>query len=209
MADYCTYAEVKAVMPDSALSQMGQTEHETAFEALITRASRLIDREVGRWPNYFYPTTDDATRYFDGNGDQELWIDECLSITTLAVAESGETCSTGYTTWTTTEYQSWPYNYTELGQSIIRLDIDRNGDKGSFPNFRKAVKLTGVFGYAITPPEDIKQACIIQTVRWYMRAKQSFQDAGANVDLGSMVYVQQLDPDIKELLHAYRIGNMV
>ena len=209
MADYCTYAEIKAVMPDSPLVQMGQTEHATAFDALITRASRLIDREVGAWPNYFYPTTDDAIRYFDGNGEEELWIDECMSITTLAVAESGETCSTGYTTWSSTEYEVWPYNYSETGQPIMRLDINMNGDKGNFPPYRKAVKLTGVFGYSSTPPEDIKQACIIQVVRWYMRAKQSYQDAGANVDLGSMVYVQQLDPDIKELLHAYRIGNMV
>ena len=88
MADYCTYAEIKAVMPDSPLVQMGATEHENAFDALITRASRLIDKEVGRWPNYFYPTTDAQTRYFDGSGEKEQWIDECLTLTTLAVAES-------------------------------------------------------------------------------------------------------------------------
>jgi len=209
MANYCTYAEIKTAMPDSQLVQMGTTQHENAFNALITRASRLIDKEVGRWQNYFYPTTDGEARYYDGSGNDELWIDECLSVTSLGVAESGETCSTGYTTWTSTEYQAWPYNYSALSQPILRLDIDVNGDKGTWTRFRKAIKLTGVFGYSSTPPEDIKQACIIQVVRWYMRAKQAFQDAGASVELGQMVYVQQLDPDIRELLHAYKIAGMV
>lgn len=209
MADYCTYADIKTAMPDSPLVQMGAEEHSNAFAALITRASRLIDKEVGRWANYFYPTTDGETRYFDGNGEEELWIDECLSITSLAVAESGETCSTGYTTWASTEYQAWPYNYAAYSQPILRLDIDLNGDKGSWTKYRKAIKLTGVFGYSSTPPEDIKQACIIQVMRWYMRAKQAFQDAGASVDLGQMIYVQQLDPDVRELLMAYKIASIV
>ena len=209
MADYCTFLEIKQAMPDSPLATLAGTEHATAFSAMITSASRLIDREVGRWPNYFYPTTDGETRYFDGSGKSWQDIDECVSITSLAVAESGGVDSTSYTTWGSTEYLAIPYNYAVLGQPITALEIDAYGAKSVFYRYRKSVKLTGIFGYSSTPPDDIKQACKIQVMRWYMRAKQAWQDAGASVELGQMIYVQQLDPDIKNLLAPYQIGNIV
>ena len=210
MADYCTFLEIKQSMPDSTLATMAGTEHATAFSAMITSASRLIDREVGRWANYFYPSTDGETRYFDGSGSHVQEIDECLSITTLAVSESGEICSTGYTTWVDTEYYVVPYNYAALGQPFYKLRLDRlKGTKSVFYGYTKGIAITGIFGYSLTPPEDIKQACKIQVMRWYMRAKQAWQDAGASVELGQMIYVQQLDPDVKNILAPYQIGNLV
>lgn len=209
MADYCTFLEIKQSIPDSPLSTMAGTEHATAFASMITSASRLIDREVGRWPNYFYPSSDGETRYFDGSGGARQDIDECVSITTLAVAESGGIDSTSYTTWSDTEYYAIPYNYAVLGQPITAIEINSGGNKSVFHKSRKSIKITGVFGYAATPPDDIKQAVKIQVTRWYMRAKQAWQDAGASVDLGQMIYVQQLDPDVKNLLAPYQIGNIV
>lgn len=209
MADYCTFLEIKQAMPDSPLSTMAGAEHATAFASMITAASRLIDREVGRWPNYFYPSSDGETRYFTGSGGTWQDIDECVSITTLAVAESGGMDSTSYTAWADAEYYAIPYNYAVLGQPITALEVDPGGSKSVFHKSSKSVKITGLFGYSATPPEDIKQACKIQVMRWYMRAKQAWQDAGASVELGQMIYVQQLDPDIKTLLMPYQIGNIV
>ena len=127
--------------------------------------------------------------------------------TTLSA--SGGVDSTSYTTWSDTQYFTIPFNYSVLGQPITALEIDPDGSKSVFYRYRKSIKLTGVFGYSQTPPDDIKQAVKIQVMRWYMRSKQAWQDAGASVELGQMICVQQLDPDVKNLLAPYQIGNIV
>jgi hypothetical protein len=40
-----------------------------------------------------------------------------------------------------------------------------------------------------------------------MRAKQGYQDTGANVNLGSMTVSTklELDPDVKQLLYSYKL----
>ncbi len=82
---------------------------------MVTAASRLIDAEFGRWPGFFYPSTSDETRYYDGSGYETQDIDEFVSITTVSVSEQGETSSTGYTDWETTDYLVWPYNHSANG----------------------------------------------------------------------------------------------
>lgn len=211
MADYVTFSQIKADIPDSPLFDTTDTSYDGVLSGMITAASRLIDKEVGGWPNYFYPSTADATRYFDGNGDDTLYIDPMVSLTSVSVSESGGRSSTNYTSWTLdTDYYVWPYNYSSIEQPIQALVIDNDsGSKGTFNRDRKAVKVTGVFGYSALPPDDIVQACKIQSVRWFMRAKQGYQDGGANPTLGEMVYVTELDPDVKTLLTPYKIFNMV
>jgi hypothetical protein len=209
MALYVTVAQVKADMPDSALYD--SVDYDQALEEMITNASRLIDREVGGWPDYFYPTTDDATRYFDGSGEVEQDIDPMTSLTSVAVAESGGRAVADYTTWTEdTDFYVWPYNYSAISQPIQKLIVDNiSGSKGTFHRSRKGVKVTGIFGYSTTPPEPIRQAAKIQALRWFMRAKQGYQDASASAAIGEMMYVQELDPDVARLLMPYKIGNMV
>lgn len=209
--DYATLAQVKADIPDSPLSDTTDSSYNTVLTVMISAASRLIDKEVGRWEGYFYPTTDGETRYFDGSGEIEQDIDECISLTSVSVSESGEVAnSTGYTAWTEgTDYYVWPYNYSGLEQPILKLVIDWNSDKSTWTRYRKAVKVTGIFGYSLTPPEDVTQACKIQAMRWYMRAKQAYQDAGTNAEIGQMYYMQQLDPDVKEILRHYQLSNMI
>jgi hypothetical protein len=209
MAMYVTVAQVKADLVDSALYT--SVDYDQALEEMVTNASRLIDREVGGWPDYFYPTTDSVTRYFDGSGETWQYIDPMTTLTSLAVAESGGRAASDYTTWTVdTDFYVWPYNYATIGQPIQRLIVDNSsGNKGKFTRSLKGIKLTGVFGYSATPPEPIKQACKIQCLRWFMRAKQGYQDTSASVAMGEMLYTQELDPDVKRLLMPYKIGNLV
>ena len=206
MADYCTVAEVKADIPESPLSS--STDYDAALAIMVTDASRLIDAAVGRWPNFFYPSTADETRIYDGNGEYELRIDECLSITTLSVAESGGVESTDYTTWSSTDYYVHPYNYSQLSEPFRKLCVDVwNGSKSYWHPYPRAVKVVGVFGWSTTPPSEINRAAKIQCVRTLMRAKQGYQDAGANEALGQMFFVKELDPDVKALLAKWMIFN--
>lgn len=212
MADYCSTSDIKAEMPDSGLASSTDTTYDTAIGNLITAASRLIDKEVGREANWF-STTDEQTRYYDGSGEVTQEIDECHTLTSLAVSEAGSIVASEYTAWTLdTDYYVSPYNYSDLGVPIDRLIADWNGTKYKFPRYRKCVKVVGQFGYSATPPEPIKQACKIQAMRWFGRAKQMYQDGGGGTQTGQLIYSKYttaLDPDIKELLISYQLGNMV
>jgi hypothetical protein len=205
--DYATLAEVKAQLgePEVATS----TDYDVMLTAQITAVSRLIDREVGKWAGFFYPTTDATAYYYDGNGTKELWIDEFASITTLKVSEEGGLSSSDYSTWSSSDYVTFPYNDTP----IIRLDVDTlNGSKLYWYPYRKAVEVTGIRGYSTTPPDDVNQACIIQAARWFMRAKQAWADTGASPDFGQITVNvggqnaigSKLDPDVAAILWHYK-----
>lgn len=210
MADYyVSLAEVKADLPD--LDSGALDDYDNVISRMVTAASRLIDREVGGWPGYFIASTADETRYYDGSGEEEQYIDALASLTSVSVSESGGRASTSYTDWTEdTDFYTWPYNATLIGKPIEKLIVDNDsGSKGVFYAERKGVKVVGKFGYATNCPYDIKQAAKIQTMRWFMRSKQSYQDTSASERLGQMLYTQELDPDVKRILMPYKIGNLV
>ena len=209
MADYVTVAEVKGTLPDSDIDTLN--DYDAIFSAFITAASRLIDKEVGGWDNYFYPTTDGETRYYDGSGELEQWIDPCVTLTSVSVSEGGGRCSTCYTDWTeNTDFYVWPYNYSSINKPIEKLVVDNDsGSKGKWDEVRKGVKVTGIFGFSASPPDVIEQACTIQVMRWFMRSKQSWQDTSASERLGQMLFTQELDPDVKRLLAPYKLHNLM
>lgn len=206
MADYCSSSDIYAQTPESGISS---SDYADALSAFITAASRAIDREVGRWDNYFYPSTSDETRYFDGNGESELWVDEFISLTSLAVSDEGGLASTDYAIWSSSDYLLAPYNAAAIGQPYKKLIVDTlNGAELDFPRYRKCVKMIGVFGYSATPPAMVKQACIIQTLRWHMRAKQMYQDIGAGAQFAQFTVTGNLDPDIARLLMPYKANSI-
>jgi hypothetical protein len=202
MADYTTAPEVRALVTDSDF--VTDTSYDALLGTLITAASRMIDRYVGGWDDYFYASSTD-TRYFDGSGEKQQWIDPVTTLTSVSVDEN---ISGTYTAWTKdTDYIVWPYNYASIGKPIQRLDVKRSGDKGQWYGSQQNIKVEGIFGYSASPPEAIEMACKIQASRWFMRAKGGFEDAQASAAVGQMFYTKDLDPDVKMLLQPYRVGN--
>jgi hypothetical protein len=188
--------DVKDVMPDLDID----TTYDYLIRALITRASRAIDGYLKREPNTFYSDTD-TTRYFDGSGCREQWIGEYVSITSVSVSEAGGISSSDYTAWAATDYMTWPYNASQEGMPIMRLDVDQlNGTKAIWYKYPKSIKIVGKPGFSATPPEEIKQACIIQVIRWWKRGQQAYQDTGAIIELSKLHYTQRIDPDVAQLL---------
>ena len=90
MADYVTVEEIKADIPDSPLFDVTDSTYDTVLGNMVTAASRLIDHYVGGWDNFFYPSTDDTTRYFDGSGE------ELCSETDFGAASGAPPDSTGF-----------------------------------------------------------------------------------------------------------------
>lgn len=204
MSDYCSTTDLLVDMPDAPLASSTDATYTAALATAVTAASRMIDRYIGRWDNYFLPSTDAETRYYDGVGGKEMMIDECMSLTSVSVAEDCDLDT--YTAWTEdTDYLTFPYNATPKFQLVIHPD----GGKYRFPVYRKAVKVIGRFGGSLTVPEVVKRACKIQAMRYFQRAKQAYQDTGVSVELGQLVYTKELDPDVKLLLQGYWLGCMV
>lgn len=197
MADYVNFQQIMDAMPDATWN----SSYEVILRALATRASRLIDAHLKREPGAFAVAAD-TTRYFTGDGCDELWIGELAAApTSLAVAEAG--ILTAYTTWAATDYLLWPYNAIAEGKPYTRLDIDHwNGTKSSWYSYPKAVKIVGKFGFSTVVPDEIVEAAIIQAVRWFKRGQQAFQDTGAITQLAQLQYVKRLDPDVELILSA-------
>lgn len=180
----------------------------TQMAGFVTSASRLIDLEMGRWAGFFYPTTDSVTWYYDGSGAIEQRIDEFISITSVSVSEAGGIASSDYTTYTSTDYFVWPYNYSGLGKPITKLMIDYlNGAKIGWYRYRKSIQIIGVAGYSTAIPDVVAHACRIQSVRWFMRAKGGYQDVTGTDETGKLFYKgsAQLDGDVKLLLHPLKL----
>jgi len=191
------------MMPDVS---MGET-YDALLDWLATRASRLIDGYFKRKPGAFAVDTDE-TRYFDGSGCGEQWIDELAAApTSVSVAEKGDI--TSYTAWASTDYMLWPYNALLEGMPYLRLDLDRlYGTKTTWYSYPKGVKVVGKFGFSTAAPDELVQAATIQVIRWFKRGQQGFKDVGAIESLGSLAYVKELDADVKQILDLAKYQRM-
>jgi hypothetical protein len=209
MADYCTTTDVKS-NPDVGISSTDVTQYDTVISALITQASRMIDEYLGKWPNYFYPSTDMEIRYYTALDHECIEIDEAVSITEVAVSEGGEVTSTGYTAWAATDYLLWPYNYSASGQPVRRIEVDPlNGSQYSFYGYPKGVRITGIFGFSLTPPVMINRAAVAQTIYMFMQDKAAYQNASAGGNQGSLFYDGKLHPLVQAMLQPYMLKGIV
>lgn len=205
---YITVDELKAAFP---ANKFGIT-YDAVFQDNIDTASREIDAYLKRPPGAFYVTADE-TRYYNGDGTLNLWVDELAAVpTTVAVAETGvaddASDSNGtYTTWSASDYFCWPYNALREGMPFQKLCINlRGGTKSQWYPFERGIKITGKFGFSVTVPDEIKKATTIQAVRYFKRLQQAFADVGVITELGQLSYVKKLDPDVENILMAAKFA---
>lgn len=205
--DYVTLEEMLEALPDAIPTT--NVDYDNLLIGLITRACRAFDRFTNWEPGAFAQSaTDEETRYYDGSGGTQQWIDPCVAIpSAVAVSQAGGRASSDYTTYASTDWFMWPYNADDVGEPYLRIDLDvLNGQRAAFYRFPQSVQVTAPFGYCDTDntPDDVKQAMIVQVGRWYGRARQGYADTGAIVELGQLRYTQRLDPDVAETIAHYK-----
>lgn len=222
MADYATIAELKTQLDKTLVKD------DNMLGAVITAASRAIDRHCNR-PDGFVALVTATARYYPGSGKPYQWIDECTSVTAVAVKDSPSDDEDAYTAWTvgivgtTTSadvfpasgypncpnYTDTPYNLLIIGANNSHSSTFTSGKfvtRGGFrpsteiPHGLPTVKVTAKWGYATTVPAQIKEACIMQAMRWYKRIQGGMADSLASSDLGQMMYTKELDPEIGFIL---------
>ncbi|OQC57688.1 MAG: hypothetical protein BWX54_01141 [Verrucomicrobia bacterium ADurb.Bin018] len=135
---YCTAEEVKRMVPDAF---GGGSSYDNALKHNCDRASRLIDQLTNR---QFWPET--ATRYYDGNGTVDLWIDDLLAVTSVNISEDqGAT----WTAMDTTDYLALGgenLRYDATPYALLRIDA-YNGDYGSWYLGPRTAKVVGIWGW--------------------------------------------------------------
>ncbi len=280
---YATFDELKDALGDALGSST--TSYDVPMRVLAERASRAIDRLTGRT---FWPET--LTRYPDGSGEAELWIPECLALTTVSMSSDD---GANYTALAPTDYVAYGGPLLEYNRTpYLRLDMYTNGTYSYWYTGQRAIKIAGLWGwhddygnawedsqdttedatlsatattitvndadgadltgltprfqigqmlrieseyvfvtavtagttntltvvrvyngsteathaqntiiYIYRPPMVIKQATIIQGLRWFKRGQQSFADVSAMGELGQLTYAQKIDPDIVAMLY--------
>jgi hypothetical protein len=188
---YATLAEAKARL------SVSDDADNTALEQIVEAVSRLIDAYCSRC---FYVDSADATRYFTPEYSDRLEADDLVSVTSLTVDEDGD--RTYERTWATTDYDLIPFNAALLGEPYTALELPPTG-RYAFPVGRaKSVKIVGKWGYPAVPV-TVREACLLQTARLFKRKDAIFGVAGPG-ELGQMIAITKLDPDVALLLRGQR-----
>ena len=194
-ASYCTVLELR-----NQIDKNSATDDAT-LQLIIDAASAAIDNFCHR-PDGFVALALAAARIYPGSGDDWQYIDECVEVTLVQVKESA---TDTYTAWAATDYlkAKGDRRYPDFNDTPYNaLLIDPNGDcalwyaDGNYPT----VEVTAKWGYAVTVPPEIRQAAIITSARWYKRGQSDWSDALASGEMGMLLYRQQLDPDVKNIL---------
>lgn len=207
---YCTPAEVRA-----QLGGKKAQDDDLLLKSMIAACARHINQLLGK-PLGFIAESTASVRIYPGSGRSYQYIDECISITTVA-AKNSPTDST-YTAWTAAdwlaargdpecpEFNATPYDILLINPAGVETWFPAGGYYGprGFPPTvfgvsAPTVQVTARWGHAATIPEDIQQATVAQVARWYKRSEGAWEDTTSNPREGQLVY-RELDPDIQAIL---------
>ena len=215
MATYASVVELR-----NQINKTG-TGDDDELALLLDAASQAIDNHCNR-PDGFIADVSASARVYTGSGGPFQFIDECVSISTVAVKDS-PTDST-YTSWSSSDWTGFagdpnnpefqptvkqkPYTAVMIaaGGSYSHFTSGKYTSRRGFrPSFYVArgvptVQVTARWGYAAEVPDAIKQACLTQAARWYKRGQSAWADAVGNPELGQLMYTKKLDPAIQHIL---------
>jgi len=218
MTAYGTVAELRTRIDRDSVVK------DSTLNTIIEAASRNINRATNH-PDGFVAISTAIARVYTGSGKQYQFIDECVAITTVAVKNS--TTESAYTAWTTDDWiaftgdHRWP-DFNDLPYTALM--VDPSGDESHFTSGKyttrggfqpvvdttvgsPTVQVTARWGFATIVPYDIKEAALMQSARWFKRYESAMSDVLASNQLGTLLYRQSLDPDIKRLLNDGRYMN--
>ena len=195
---YATLAEVKAS------ARVSDNIDDSLFERAVEGASRRIDGHTGR---FFYQTSSTAVNQYAVD-DYNLAVTDIATSAGLLVQTDGDGDGTFETTWTlNTDYQLEPLDASLQGRPYRRI-VAIGGKTFPMPSVppQPLVRVTAVWGWPAIP-NDVREACVIMTLRIFQRANAALGVAGFG-DMGPIM-VRSVDPDVREMLNPYKIQGIV
>lgn len=183
-------------------------EVQTIFDLFVSGVERYIEKYTGR---KFEAPDSNTIRYYDGNGATKLAIDDLRSLTELEVAGDVLTEGEDFYLWPlNAEEDNEPYTHIVLIQPESRVSFNSRISTAThyvFDELQKSVKVTGKFGYSVTPPDDVKLAAL-KLVGGII--KENIGDADVreisshNIDLLQVNYTQ-----ISEVAHRLGVNDIL
>jgi hypothetical protein len=140
---------------------------DTFVDTLIASAEDYVERFCGNKVfskrSFEAPSPDDdVTKYFNGSGEQKLYIGDLREITSLTVDGVALTKDEDYYLYPlNAEADGEPFEWIELIQpetSFSNTNPRRTGIPYIFEDLQRSVTVVGKWGYSETPPEDVKVA---------------------------------------------------
>lgn len=193
MVAYATTQELKEQMNWPT----GDSSKDTAMQICLDAASAVLDR-ICRRPDGFLAQAASA-RTFIGTDADYLFIDECAAVTAVETRTASSGAWTAVTGWfpfagdPKTPVARGPYT------GVIR-------ETGVFMAYRfMSVQVTARWGYALTVPDQVKQATIMQSARWFKRGESAWADASSSAEQGQLLYRKAMDPDIENIVKNGRL----
>ena len=192
---YCTLSDLKTSLA------IEDIQDDTALEAAILTASRMIDDYTGR---FFYrdgTTAVPVTRYYTPNDWWICNVDDFISLSEIATDEN---FNKSYTTiWASADYMIEPVNNPRRGWPYTRILAV---DSYLFPRlYPQTVRIQAVWGWSAVPVE-IAMATKIQASRLFVRRQSPFGVAGSP-EMGTIRLSSRLDPDVEALVRPFRKMN--
>ena len=189
---YITTANAKAYLGIPSAT----TSDDTLLAAFIASAQAYIDAYTGRT----FETGAAAERLFDAVADVEgntLYIDH-LATTDELVIVNGDSVTVTSGQYTTQPRRATPY-------FAIQLLASSNVTWTYTTDPQNAISVTGKWGYSVTAPDDIVQACTRLTA-WLYRQKDTNAEADRPLLTGDGVAIMPsaIPSDVLTILRPYR-----
>jgi hypothetical protein len=151
MKGYCSVANIE----DYILTEIDASFEDT-IEEWIGQIEAYIEKKTGR---IFIADEIATERWFDGNGETDMYIDEFVEITDVVIYDA--LGNVEYNLTKDTNYIEFPYN--ELPKRGLRVKYYNTIGFTYFPSGTKNIKVTAKWGYSVDVPELIKYATMVLT----------------------------------------------
>ncbi len=189
---YCTLSDLKTSLA------IEDIQDDTALEAAILTASRMIDDYTGR---FFYrdgTTAAPVTRYYTPDSWYITNLDDFVSLNQIALDDDFDQTYT--TILAASDYLIDPVNNARRGWPYTRITaIDRYIFPYAYP---QSVRVQAVWGWPSVPAE-IAMATKLQASRLFIRRQSPFGIAGTP-EIGTVRLTSRLDPDVEALIRPFR-----
>ncbi len=194
---YCTLADLRSA-PLLNWPATDTTQDQLMCD-IITAVSRGIDQETGR---KFYKDANDVTKYFTAIDPYDLFVDDIVSVTSVATDSLDAPRTYGFT-WAATDYDLYPYDAQQHSEQEPYRWI-RKTPRGvyTFPAVAKGVKIVGKWGWPAIPT-PIQKAALLWSMRVFKRFGTTLGTAAMTAMGGATLRIPEADPDVKLLYSNY------
>jgi hypothetical protein len=192
MSNYVTVEMIRDLgqWGDLALDTWGQYAIDSAEEAIESYCNRR-----------FYQSGTAEVRYYTAEDAAHVLIDDLSTLASLKTDDNGD--GTFETTWTASERLLAPYNASADGKPYTSIEVSVDVAR-TFPRLRRAVEVTGTFGWPAVP-DRVVQATLIQAQRLLKRARSSpMAIETVSIDGTPIRLRNKLDPDVEVMLGSLR-----